>query len=183
MEKIHPEGIFAAEIDGRKRRYRLRIESGGRYRDVEDPYRFPSPLGELDLHLIAEGSHRRLYDKIGAHPVRLGGVDGVHFAVWAPNASRVSVIGDFNGWDGRRNVMRFHPSVGVWDLFMPGIGAGTLYKFELLDAAALAHHRVHQEREAYFFQVLGQDMIPEIAREGHQVIVCDGAADQDIHGL
>jgi len=135
MERIHPDGVFAGEISSRKRHYRLRIETQDDHRDIEDPYRFSSPLGELDLHLIAEGRHRRLYDKLGAHPIRWEGVEGVHFAVWAPNASRVSVVGDFNGWDGRRTVMRFHPSVGVWDIFMPEIGAGTRYKFELLDAA------------------------------------------------
>ena len=133
MERVRPEGLFAGEMPGRKRHYRLRIEKGSYHHDVEDPYRFSSPLGELDLHLIGEGTHRRLYDKLGARPMRVQGVDGVHFAVWAPNASRVSVIGDFNGWDGRRTVMRFHPSVGVWDIFVPDIGLGTLYKFELLD--------------------------------------------------
>jgi 1,4-alpha-glucan branching enzyme len=134
MERVHPSGIFAGSLPGQKRRYLLRIEEGRRRRECEDPYRFPSPLGELDLHLIGEGTHQRLYDKLGAHEQVLLGVQGVHFAVWAPNALRVSVIGDFNSWDGRRTVMRFHPSVGVWDIFVPGIGAGTLYKFELLDA-------------------------------------------------
>ncbi len=135
MKRIHPAGIFEGGVPGGTDRYLMRVEEGSYCYDLEDPYRFGSPLGELDLHLIGEGTHQRLYDKIGAHCLRLLDVDGVHFAVWAPNALRVSVIGDFNAWDGCRTVMRFHPSVGVWDIFVPGIGLGALYKFELLDAA------------------------------------------------
>ncbi|MEJ2123042.1 MAG: 1,4-alpha-glucan branching enzyme, partial [Alphaproteobacteria bacterium] len=136
MEQLHPEGIFVGRLPGRRRRYRLRLHlAGDETCDIEDPYRFPSPLGELDLHLIGEGTHERLYDKMGGHVARVLGVSGVHFAVWAPNAFRVSVIGDFNDWDGRRHVMRFHQSIGVWDIFIPGIGAGSLYKYELQDAA------------------------------------------------
>jgi 1,4-alpha-glucan branching enzyme len=135
MRRIHTAGIFEAVIPDCATRYRLRIDKGADTVDVEDPYRFPSALGELDLHLIGEGRHRRLYDKLGAHCQRLLGVDGVHFAVWAPNAMRVSVVGAFNDWDGRRTAMRFHPGVGVWDIFIPGLAAGALYKYELLDSA------------------------------------------------
>jgi 1,4-alpha-glucan branching enzyme len=92
-------------------------------------------FGELDLHLIGEGSHHLLYEKLGAHPLRHESVAGVRFGVWAPNASRVSVVGDFNDWDGRRHVMRRHPSVGVWEIFIAGLGPDTLYKYELLDGA------------------------------------------------
>lgn len=134
MECAHVDGVFVGRLPLRRRRYLLRVTEGDRSRDIEDPYRFPSPLGDLDLHLIGEGMHRRLYDRLGARPMRLLGVDGVHFAVWAPNAARVSVVGDFNGWDGRRHAMRLHPGVGVWDIFIPGIAVGTQYKFELLDA-------------------------------------------------
>jgi len=133
MKRVHADGVFVGPLPPRKRHYKLRIDDGNATYDVEDPYRFPSPLGDLDLHLLGEGRHHRLYDKLGAHPLRLQGVDGVHFAVWAPNASRVSVVGDFNEWDGRRAAMRFHPDVGVWDIFLPGTGVGALYKFELLD--------------------------------------------------
>jgi 1,4-alpha-glucan branching enzyme len=135
MARVHTDGLFVGSLPERKRHYLFRITAGRHSYDTEDPYRFTSSLGELDLHLIGEGTHRRLYDKLGAHIQRHMGVRGVHFAVWAPNASRVSVIGDFNDWDGRRGLMRFHPSVGVWDIFIPGIGAGTLYKFEILDSS------------------------------------------------
>jgi len=135
MERAHAEGAFVGALPPRKRHYKLRLDDGSNTYDVDDPYRFSSPLGELDLHLLGEGRHYRLYDKLGAHPTRLQGVDGVHFAVWAPNASRVSVVGDFNDWDGRRCPMRRHPDVGIWDIFLPGIGPGARYKFELLDRA------------------------------------------------
>jgi len=94
-----------------------------------------SRLGELDLHLIGEGAHHELYRMLGAHCVQHDGVDGVQFAVWAPNAQSVSVVGDFNGWDGRANCMYLHRSVGLWDTFVPGASAGARYKFELHDAA------------------------------------------------
>ena len=135
MRQQDPGGIFIGRLPPRSQYYRLRIAEAERTFDIEDPYRFPSPLGELDLHLIGQGRHQRLYDKLGAHPMRLLGTEGVHFAVWAPNAMRVSVIADFNNWDGRRHVMRFQPGIGVWDIFIPGAGPGTRYKYELLDAA------------------------------------------------
>ncbi|MGB3290598.1 MAG: 1,4-alpha-glucan branching protein GlgB [Burkholderiaceae bacterium] len=91
-------------------------------------------LGELDMHLIAEGRHWRLADCLGAHVVALDGTEGTRFAVWAPNARRVAVVGGFNDWDGRRHPMRLRPECGVWELFIPGVGAGALYKFELLGA-------------------------------------------------
>ncbi len=134
MQRQGSGDIFVGTLPPRARRYRLRITDASRTFEIEDPYRFPSPLGELDLHLIGQGRHQRLYDKLGAHPMKLLGVGGVHFAVWAPNASRVSVIADFNEWDGRRHVMRVHPGIGVWDLFVPEAGPGTRYKYELLDA-------------------------------------------------
>ena len=99
---------------------------------AEDAYRFPPILGELDIHLMREGTHRRLYERLGAHPMTLDGVDGVAFAVWAPNATRVSVVGDFNQWDGRRHPMRKRIEVGVWEIFIPGVADGAHYKFELL---------------------------------------------------
>ncbi|HEX3540320.1 MAG TPA: 1,4-alpha-glucan branching protein GlgB [Acidimicrobiales bacterium] len=101
----------------------------------EDPYRFPPTLGEVDLHLIGEGSHRQLWRVLGAHPRRHHGVDGTSFAVWAPNARSVRVVGDFNFWDGRLNPMRSLGSSGVWELFLPGVEPGARYKFEILTAA------------------------------------------------
>jgi len=134
MQRVHPDGIFEADMPPRKRHYRFRIKyANGDIRDAEDAYRFPSMLGEFDLYLIGQGSHRDIFRKLGAHQARLLGVDGTWFAIWAPNASRVSVIGGFNNWDGRRHVMRLHPGNGVWDIFIPGVGQWDYYKFELLD--------------------------------------------------
>ena len=98
---------------------------------LEDPYRFGLVLGELDAWLLAEGTHHRPHQCLGAHPRELQGVAGVSFAVWAPNAQRVSVVGQFNGWDGRRNPMRLRRECGIWELFVPHLGAGELYKFEI----------------------------------------------------
>jgi 1,4-alpha-glucan branching enzyme len=135
MQRRHADGGFEGALPDRKRRYLLRVSANGGQTDIEDPYRFRSPLGELDQHLLGEGRHERIYEKLGAHLRQVDGIDGVHFAVWAPNARRVSVVADFNGWNGRSHVMRFHPSIGVWDIFVPGVGRGALYKFELLAAA------------------------------------------------
>ena len=134
MQRVHPEGIFEAEMPARKRRYRLRLtHANGSSWEVEDAYRFPSMLGDLDLYLMGQGSHRDIFRKLGAHPVSLLGVKGTFFAIWAPNASRISVIGEFNQWDGRCHVMRLHPGNGLWEIFIPGVAQGTKYKFELLD--------------------------------------------------
>jgi len=92
-------------------------------------------LSDLDLHLFGEGNHYRLYEKLGAHVATFDGVSGLHFAVWAPNASRVSVVGDFNTWDGRAHVMRKRRDTGIWEIFIPGAHEGQCYKYELLDAA------------------------------------------------
>ncbi len=106
---------------------------------LEDPYRFTSHLKEMDTWLLAEGNHQRPYEVLGAHPMLIDGIEGVNFCVWAPNAHRVSVVGDFNLWDGRRHVMRFHLGIGVWELFIPNIGVGQRYKFEVVDANGNAH--------------------------------------------
>ncbi len=130
------DGLFAGRMPARRRKYRLRVTwTDGAEQDIEDPYRFPSALGEMDLYLLGEGSDQLVYRKLGAHITTLLGVEGTRFAVWAPNASRVSVVGDFNSWDGRRHVMRLHPANGIWEIFVPGVGNGAQYKFELLDAA------------------------------------------------
>jgi 1,4-alpha-glucan branching enzyme len=134
LEKIHAAGFFAGPIEGRGAQfpYRLRLTGNGASWDADDPYRFPPLLGSLDVYLMAEGSHRRMFERLGAHPVTIEGVGGVAFAVWAPNAARVSVVGDFNQWDGRHHPMRKRIEVGTWEIFIPGIGRGERYKFELL---------------------------------------------------
>ena len=135
-ERIHPAGFFVASIPERTERfpYRLRALSGGASRDFEDVYRFSPVLGELDVYLLAEGNHLASYQKLGAHPMVHDGVAGVGFAVWAPSARRVSAVGDFNAWDGRRMPMRRHPGGGFWEIFVPGLGPGHLYKYEILGA-------------------------------------------------
>ncbi len=136
LTRMRPEGFFAGPAGGRRKAfaYRLRLSRGGDTWEAEDPYRFPLILGEMDIYLIGEGSHRRLFERLGAHPMTVEGVDGVAFAVWAPNASRVSVVGDFNQWDGRRHPMRKRVEAGIWELFIPGVTKGTIYKFELIAA-------------------------------------------------
>jgi 1,4-alpha-glucan branching enzyme len=135
-ERIHPAGLFVARMPDRRDpfRYRLRVTWGGHTQEFEDVYRFPPVLGDLDLHLLVEGSHLASYQKLGAHPIVHDGVEGVAFAVWAPDAQRVSVVGDFNGWDGRRMPMRRRHAGGLWDLFVPGLKPGHLYKYELIGA-------------------------------------------------
>src|SRR5947207_1052446 len=133
-EKIHRDGFFCAEVPDATRDldYRVRVTtSKGDERVARDPYQYGPIMGEIDLHLFAEGQHWQLYEKFGAHLREIGGEPGVYFAVWAPNAQRVSVVGDFNSWDGRVNPMRRLLGSGVWELFLPGIGAGVHYKFEI----------------------------------------------------
>jgi len=134
MERSHPGGFFEARFLSRDAPfpYRLRLDDPlGEGREIDDPYRFPPLLSDYDLHLLGEGTHLQAHEKLGAHRLVLDGVAGVGFAVWAPNAIRVSVVGDFNHWDGRRHPMRKHPAHGVWELFIPGLEEGALYKFEL----------------------------------------------------
>lgn len=128
-------GLFSGPAGRRKKpfSYKFRITKGEHNWITLDPFSFGPVLGELDEYLISEGSHRRLWDVLGAHIITHEGVEGTHFAVWAPNANRVSVVGDCNGWDGRRHVMRRRGQTGVWEFFMPGLGEGEPYKFELLD--------------------------------------------------
>ncbi len=129
-------GFFEGQIKGKKKRfdYRLKASNSGGAWELHDPYSFPSFLGALDDYLLREGTHKKLYERLGAHAVHHCGVDGVNFAVWAPNARRVSVVGDFNGWDGRRHQMRNRFDSGVWEIFAPGIGDGVTYKFEIIGA-------------------------------------------------
>ena len=134
MSRAHPNGVFELRLPGRDLpfAYRLRVEEGGGHRaEIDDPYRFPAILGDVDVYLIAEGTHTRLHEKLGAHPMVVDGVAGTAFLVWAPSASRVSVVGNFNSWDGRRHPMRKRIECGVWELFIPGLTIGETYKYEI----------------------------------------------------
>ena len=131
--RCDPAGLFAGQISGANLpfAYRLKARAGEAMWTLEDPYRFGPVIGETDEHLISEGTHQALFDVLGAHCRRIEGIDGVHFAVWAPGARRVSVVGPFNDWDGRRHPMRARGRTGVWEIFLPGIGEGTVYKYEI----------------------------------------------------
>src|SRR5919106_5792291 len=134
MEPVHPAGLFEAIFPDVRRPFAYRLEVGdgqGAIAMVEDPYRFPSTLGEFDRHLLAEGTHYGVSDKLGAHLTVLDSVAGTVFAVWAPDARRVNVVGDFNAWDGRRHAMRRHPANGIWEIFVPAVEPGARYKFEI----------------------------------------------------
>ena len=130
LERIDPAGLFSGEVKPKCRAYRLRADFGGAKVELEDPYRFPPVLTDFDLHLLGEGTHLDAYEKMGAHPITLEGVEGTVFVLFAPNARRVSVVGDFNSWDGRRHQMRVRGN-GFWEIFVPGARAGDHYKFEI----------------------------------------------------
>jgi 1,4-alpha-glucan branching enzyme len=138
-DDTHP-GLFVGTLKA-DRPYRLRIRWPDAVQETEDPYAFGLVLGDLDLHLFSEGSHWELARRFGAHELEFEGVRGVAFSVWAPNARRVSVIGDFNSWDGRRHPMRLRHQAGVWELFVPRLTAGERYKYEIVgwDGRLLPH--------------------------------------------
>ena len=137
MDRLHPAGVFGVEVrapDVSSYRYEVTYPGGATY-PVDDPYRFWPTLGDIDLHLFGEGRHLAVWKHLGAHARWHQGVAGTAFAVWAPSARSVRVVGDFNGWDGRIHPMRSLGSSGVWELFLPDVGPGTRYKFEILTAA------------------------------------------------
>lgn len=138
MRRIHPAGFYEAICpaemhDGaRGMNYQLRtVDQAGRQTTMHDPYAFPPLLSDYDLHLLGEGRHWQCYEKLGAHVRVVNDVKGINFAVWAPNAESVSVVGDFNGWDRRQHAMRKHIPSGLWELFIPGVEEGLLYKYSL----------------------------------------------------
>src|SRR5690606_18420390 len=135
LARRHDAGFFEGLLNVRERqplRYRARNSAGEWW--LTDPYSFGPVLGPMDDYFIAEGSHFRLFEKLGAHQVFHEGAAGFNFAVWAPNAARVSVVGDFNDWDGRRHPMRHRLDTGIWELFIPDVGPGCPYKYEILSA-------------------------------------------------
>ena len=134
MQCVHADGVFETVFSGETGMfpYELSITlRDGRTYVTEDPYRFPAVLTDYDLHLFSEGNHFRLYDKLGAHIIEHCGVRGVHFSVWAPGAERVSVVGAFNQWDGRRHPMNPRGESGLWEIFIPHLSQGDLYKYEI----------------------------------------------------
>jgi 1,4-alpha-glucan branching enzyme len=131
LTRIHEAGLFAGAAPEGADRYQLRARFGNNVVELEDPYRFPPVLSDFDLYLLGEGTHQRIYDKLGAHPMTLDGVEGVAFVVLAPNARRVSVVGDFNYWNPRRHPMRVRGN-GFWELFVPRARPGDHYKFDII---------------------------------------------------
>ncbi|MFY9627358.1 MAG: 1,4-alpha-glucan branching protein GlgB [Methylocystis sp.] len=137
LERVHADGFFEALIPEARARfaYKLCAQNAGGSWELVDPYAFGPALGPLDDYLLVEGEHQKLYERLGAHILEHEGSSGVLFAVWAPNARRVSVVGDFNQWDGRRCQMRKRVDSGIWEIFVPCVGAGTRYKYEIVGAS------------------------------------------------
>jgi len=131
LQQLDKAGLFAGEVAPGLVRYRLKARWDGHVAEIEDPYRFPPVLSDFDLYLLGEGTHLEAYDRLGAHPMTHDGVAGVGFVVFAPNARRVSVVGEFNDWDGRRHAMRVRGN-GFWEIFVPGAIVGQAYKYEIV---------------------------------------------------
>ncbi len=152
-KRLHEHGFFEAIFPENTERFDYELQftahTGHKWTD-RDPYSFGQILGPVDMHLFAEGNHYDIYDKLGAHLIELNGVKGCTFAVWAPNAQRVSVIGDFNGWDGRIHPMRKLLGSGIWEIFLPGVGEGAHYKFEM--KGAHGQHLVKSDPFAFYSQ-------------------------------
>jgi 1,4-alpha-glucan branching enzyme len=134
LTRTDERGLFEGKVKGKPRPVKYRCRAGGHEWWVADPYSFGPVLGPTDDFLINEGTHLRLFDKLGAHCISHEGAEGVHFAVWAPNAALVSLVGDFNDWDARRHPMRKRLDIGVWELFVPDIGEGRAYKYRIVAA-------------------------------------------------
>jgi len=144
MERVHPHGVFEAEFEHVPDQYQLSVQERGQVPELqEDPYADPYhvKIADTDLYLFGEGTHYRTYDYMGAHVQELNGVKGVRFTVWAPNAERVSVIGDFNRWDGRVHQMQSLGASGIWGIFLPGLGYDDLYKFEIRGKGGYLTHK------------------------------------------
>src|SRR5471032_1450750 len=134
LKRLNDEGLFEAALPGVDESFAYNLELKSHAGDIwteRDPYSFGPVLGDMDVYLFNEGTHYEIYRKLGAHIINIGDVQGVHFAVWAPNAQRVSVVGDFNNWDGRLHPMRKMIPAGIWEIFLPGVKEGSQYKFEV----------------------------------------------------
>jgi len=151
MRSAHNQHFFEVVLPGQKEifmyQYRI-VAMNGHERFVHDPYFFLPQMGELDLYLFGQGDHHKIYEKLGAHPMEVNGVKGVYFAVWTPNARNVSVIGNFNVWHGGKHQMRVLGSSGVWELFIPDIGVGEVYKYEVKDQSG----NIFEKSDPYGFQ-------------------------------
>ncbi|MBN1935526.1 MAG: 1,4-alpha-glucan branching protein GlgB [Anaerolineae bacterium] len=150
MSRVHVDGIYEAVCAGRSEvfGYRLRATNvEGHSWEIVDPYSFLPVLSDFDLQLLGEGNHFKSYDRLGAHAIEIGGVRGTLFAVWAPNAQAVSVVGNFSAWDERRYSMRVRGGSGVWELFIPGIGPGEVYKFKIRGS----HGKLLEKADPYAF--------------------------------
>lgn len=149
MQSVHNPHFFECTIEiSELSNYQLRVKEGEHERVLYDPYAFrSSKLTDFDIHLFAEGNHHRIYEKLGAHPMVVDGVKGVYFAVWAPNARNVSILGDFNSWDGRKHQMRKIGN-GIWELFIPEIGVGEHYKYEIKNYEG----HIYEKSDPYGFQ-------------------------------
>jgi 1,4-alpha-glucan branching enzyme len=137
MRRVTVDGLFEVDLaDAVTPDYRLRITLYGGHRfDIDDPYRYGRVLTDYDVYLLGEGTHFRAFEKLGAHRIQVGTTTGVHFAVWAPSAQRVSLVGDFNKWDGRTHQMRQFALAGIWEIFIPNLADGEKYKFEIRTGA------------------------------------------------
>jgi 1,4-alpha-glucan branching enzyme len=157
MESLHHPHFFVCTIEAPKlANYQLRIKEEKQERVIYDPYAFRSPkLTEFDIHLFAEGNHHRIYEKLGAHPTTIDGIKGVYFALWAPNARNVSVIGDFNQWDGGEHQMRKRDNT-IWELFIPELDVGANYKYEVKNWEG----HIYEKSDPYGFQ---QEVRPKTA--------------------
>jgi 1,4-alpha-glucan branching enzyme len=151
MQRIHAEGLFEIEIPKPKGNFAYQFVVTNHHQivtTIEDPYRFPFQLGELDLYLHSQGKHHTIYDKLGSHHIEVDGVKGVNFAVWAPNVKRMSVVGNFNYWDARYHPMTKHGESGIWELFIPNLEIGTAYKYAL---KSIVHGYEAQKIDPYAF--------------------------------
>lgn len=157
MQSVHHPHFFECQLEvSTLNHYQLRIQEGDHERVIYDPYSYRSPLlTDFDIHLFSEGNHHRIYEKLGAHPAEVDGVKGVYFAVWAPNARNVSLLGDFNWWDGRKHQMRRIDN-GIWELFIPELGVGTHYKFEIKNYDG----HIYEKSDPYGFE---QEVRPRTA--------------------
>ncbi|MCC0178565.1 1,4-alpha-glucan branching enzyme [Waterburya agarophytonicola K14] len=157
MQPMHNPHFFVCVVQNPNlSNYQLRIKEGDQERVVYDPYAFSSPrITDVDIHLFAEGNHHRIYEKLGAHTTKIDGVAGVYFALWAPNARNVSLLGDFNSWDGRKHQMR-KGSSGIWELFIPELTVGTAYKYEVKNWEG----HIYEKSDPYGFQ---QEVRPKTA--------------------